>query len=345
MYHYYNEIKDIGEEYSINLISQKNFTEDSIMRYHFIAYPNEKYDYSATSDYVLDVFLKNTLKVKKSNLTELEAFIDDYTKDLTIFFESLLAIVKKVKTDEKYYKIFSLLGLSALLYPLVIRLEAKQLLGKNISSKAITFLDLIEIADVRVYKTRGTDPTRDISYLACDTKSIQEDEIESRLISFINRFMGDATFKSTLENNIYGNVGLKHIFIEYDEQILKNRGNSPYSLQDLININNTSPTIEHIFAQEVRFNFPSRGFGSDEDYISTIHKFGNLTILEKSLNSKATNKTPEQKVIDNVYSKSLFKCTESLNAAIKNNSNDFTKDDVNKRTTELIKFCLNRWSL
>lgn len=345
MYHYYNDIKEIAEEAGINLINQKIFTEDSIMRYHFIAYPNDKYDYNATANYVLDVFLKNVLKSKKSNLTELEHFIKEYVDDLTIFFENLLSVIKKVKSDKKYYKVFSVLGLSALLYPLVIRLETRNLLDKNINSKSITFLDLIETADVRVYKTRGTDPTRDISYLACDSKSIQEVEIENRLISFIKDFMGDTEFKNRLENNIYGNAALKHIFIEYDEEILNKIGNTPYTLQDITKFNNTTPTIEHIFAQEVRFNFPSRGFNSEEEYISKIHKFGNLTLLEKSLNSQAINKTPEQKVLDNIYSKSLFKCTETLNAEIKNNGNNFVKSDVDKRTSTLVSFCLNRWSL
>lgn len=345
MYHYYNEIKEISEEYGISLINHKNFTEDSIMRYHFIAYPNDKYDYNATANYVLDVFLKNVLKSKKSDLNDLESFIKEYVEDLTIFFENLLSIVNKVKTEKKYYKIFSLLGLSALLYPLAIRLETRKLLDITIMSKAITFLDLIEIADLRVYKTRGTDPTRDISYLAYDSKSIQEDEIERRLISFIKNFMGDTQFKSSLENDVYGNAALKHIFIEYDEEFIKTNGNTPYSLQNLINLNQTTPTIEHVFAQEVRFSFPSRGFHSDEEYIAKIHKFGNLTILEKNLNSQAINKTPEQKVLDNIYSKSLFKSTETLNAEIKNNGNNFVKSDVDKRTADLVNFCMNRWSL
>ena len=345
MYHYYNEIKEISEEYGISLINQKNFTEDSIMRYHFIAYPNDKYDYNATANYVLDVFLKNVLKSKKSDLNNLESFIQEYVEDLTIFFENMLIIVNKVKTEKKYYKIFTLLGLSALLYPLVIRLETRKLLDKSIISKAITFLDLIEITDLRVYKTRGTDPTRDISYLAFDSKSIQEDEIEKRLISFIKNFMGDTQFKSSLENDVYGNAALKHIFIEYDEEFIKINGNTPYSLKDLMNLNQTTPTIEHVFAQEVRFSFPSRGFHSDEEYIAKIHKFGNLTILEKNLNSQAINKTPEQKVLDNIYSKSLFKSTETLNAEIKNNGNNFVKSDVDKRTSSLVNFCMTQWSL
>ncbi|MDD2212617.1 MAG: DUF262 domain-containing protein [Clostridia bacterium] len=150
IYHYYNDIKELGEKYGINLINQRNFSEDSIMRYHFIAFPNGKYDYNATASYVLDVFLKNILKERKHDSAELETFITEYIGDLTLFFKSLLDIVKKIQTSEKYYKIFSILGLSALLYPLIIRLETRGLLDKNTTTKNLTFLDLIEIADVRV---------------------------------------------------------------------------------------------------------------------------------------------------------------------------------------------------
>jgi hypothetical protein len=345
IYHYYNDIKELGEKYGINLINQRNFSEDSIMRYHFIAFPNGKYDYNATASYVLDVFLKNILKERKHDSAELETFITEYIGDLTLFFKSLLDIVKKIQTSEKYYKIFSILGLSALLYPLIIRLETRGLLDKNTTIKNLTFLDLIEIADVRVYKTRGTDPTKDVSYLACDSKTIDESEIENRLIGFIKYFMSDTEFKNRLEGDIYGNAALKHVFIEYDEHILESTNQAPYTLQNLMRLNTINPTIEHIFAQEPRFNFPSRGFGSEDEYITKIHKLGNLTLLEKNLNSLALNKTPELKIVDNIYSKSKFKVTEILNAEIKNRGNNFVKADVDSRTSELVNFCMNRWAL
>ena len=71
-------------------------------------------------------------------------------------------------------KKFSKLGISAFLYPLIIRLESLGILEKQINQSLLTFFDLIEIADLRVYKVRGTDPARDISYLARDSKKISE---------------------------------------------------------------------------------------------------------------------------------------------------------------------------
>ena len=57
------------------------------------------------------------------------------------------------------------------------------------------------------------------------------------------------------------------------------------------------------------------------------------------------NKTPELKIVDNIYSKSKFKVTEILNAEIKNRGNNFVKADVDSRTSELVNFCMNRWAL
>jgi hypothetical protein len=345
MYQCFNEIKEIGEDTGISLLSQRTFTEDSIMRYHFIAYPNDLYDYNATANYVLDVFLKNTLKSKKSDLNELDAFIHDYVTDLSEFFVSMLDIVRKVKQSERYYKLFSILGISTLLYPLTIRLQMQGILEKVVWNNKHSFLDLIEIADVRVYKTRGTDPTKDISYLACNARSYSESDIKKGLVTFIKSFMSLTEFKSRLEGDIYGNAALKYVFFEYDEDILKNKGGNPYSIQDLIKLNNTVPTIEHIFAQEVRFNFPGRGFNTDVEYFSTVHRLGNLTLLEKSLNSRGLNKTPEQKVIDQIYSGSKFETTQKLNSKIQNNGNNFEKQDIEKRSAELVDFCVERWKI
>jgi len=72
------------------------------MRYHFLAYRNDdipdRYDYYASIDYVLDIFLKQTLKdVVKQN--ELSTFICDYVSDLSLFFNSLRDLLKKVDNE------------------------------------------------------------------------------------------------------------------------------------------------------------------------------------------------------------------------------------------------------
>jgi len=141
----YNDIREIGEENNITLISQRNFTEDSIMRYHFISFKNDKYDYNATGNYVWDTFLKGTLREIKpvSEKDKLKSFIENYVNDLNLFFKSFLLLLQKIN-QKKYYKIFSILELSTFLYPLTIRLQAMNLLDRPLpNNPKLTFIDLI----------------------------------------------------------------------------------------------------------------------------------------------------------------------------------------------------------
>lgn len=341
MFHYFNEIKTIGDENTIDIIRQRRFSEDSVMRYHFLAYAEDTYDYKATEDYVLKIYLKPTLKNIKSDQAKLEKFIEDYVSDLEDYFQSLAEIVKKVSIKEKYYKLFSILGISAFLYPLTIRLESLGILEKQIHQSQLTYLDLIEIADLRVYKVRGTDPARDISYLARDSKKLSEIEIKDRLISFVKSFMGDTEFSRRLNIEIYPNVGLKHMLIEYDQYLL----NRQYSISELQNINAVTPTVEHIFPRESRFDFPNFGFNSDEEYTGRIHQLGNLTILEKSLNSQCSEKNPDQKINDNFYGKSIFEDPKQISAKVKNRGTSFVESDIGARAKKLTDFCLKRWPI
>ena len=52
----FSAIKEIAEADGtrIPLLSQAGFTEDSVMRYHFLSFPNNYYDFKPTTDYVLE---------------------------------------------------------------------------------------------------------------------------------------------------------------------------------------------------------------------------------------------------------------------------------------------------
>jgi hypothetical protein len=85
----YDSIKERGGKFGldIELISRKQFTEDDILRYHFISYPSDYHDWRLTSEEVLSDFLKVEVKrimggeaTRATN--ELETFVDGYTADL-----------------------------------------------------------------------------------------------------------------------------------------------------------------------------------------------------------------------------------------------------------------------
>jgi len=343
IFHFFTEIKTIGEQNAIDVISSRRFSEDSIMRYHFLAFAKDSYDLNATESYVLDNYLKLTLKPLRGNEDSLRAYINEYVTDLRTFFESFVRLLRRVPSDKKYYKLFSILGLSARLYPLLIRLETRNLLDppEAISGK-LSLIDIIEIADVRVYKVRGRDLRADVSYLARDAKNCSLDHIKQKLFNFINYFMSDSAFAKKLKDPyIYPNVALKHIFIEYSESFLERS----YSLNELIGFNKSVPTVEHIFPREATFRFPNFGFSSIAEYSDINHVLGNLTLLEKSINSQCRNKTPSQKISDGLYGKSSFGDPKKISAHSMNRGSAFTKRDVDERTKKLAEFCMTRWRI
>ena len=204
-----------------------------------------------------------------------------------------------------------------------------------------TMLALIEIADVRVYKVRGTDPRADMSYLARDAKHLKPRDIEAKLVSFVNNFMSDSEFARRLNSDVYPNVVLKYVFTEYNEQLL----GSEYSLQELVEQSETVPTVEHIFSREERFDFPNFGFDTLEEYNDRVNMLGNLTLLEKAINSQCHNKTPGQKISENLYGKSIFEDARRISAEVMNRGSAFVKTDVEARTKRVADFCMRRWRI
>lgn len=337
----YAKIKTIGEDYQISVISSKQFSEDSIMRYHYLAYADDLYDFDASESYVLDTYLKKTLKPMRNTPGKLKKFISDYVNDLQNFFASFTRIVAKVQDTEHYYKMFAILGISATLYPLMIRLETRGLLESPLNSiKDKKFIDLLEKADFRVYKMRGTNPRADMSVLARNAKRFSARDIESNIRWFIQKFMGDDEFDRYLRS-AYHNTPTTHMIIEYCEELKR----APYSLNELISFKKGSPTVEHIFPEQERFDFPNLGFNNIEEYKQLIQTLGNLTVLEKSLNSQCQNRTPDQKVSGGFYERSGYEDAKRISAQVKNSGEPFTRVAIEKRTQLLTGFIKNRWKI
>ncbi|MEI7988603.1 MAG: DUF262 domain-containing HNH endonuclease family protein [Chloroflexota bacterium] len=342
IFHDYTEIKTIGEECQISVISSNKFSEDSIMRYHYLAYADDLYDYDASENYVLDTYLKKTLKPLRTQEAELRKIIENYVNDLKKYYNSTVMVMRKVKTDPKYYKLFSILGLSATLYPLIIRLETRGLLESPlIQMKDKQFLDLIEVTDFRVYKMRGTNPRADMSALARDAKKLSSKDIENKIRYFVQRFMGDDEFERHLKTT-YHNTPTVHMIIEFGEEVINQRA---YNLSELQHFKKTQPTVEHIFPQQERFSFPNLEFDNVDEYKHLIQTIGNLTVLEKTLNSQCQNKIPDQKISGGFYEKSSYEDAKRISAQVKNLGLPFTRNDIEKRTNQFVEFIKLRWKV
>ena len=337
----YDSIKcNGGDKIGINLIKRQNFTEDNILSYHYVTYLSDNYEPSA--EYVFKNIKQRLAEIRKKTdfKEELANFINQYIDSLKSFFTNLNDIITKVGIETKYYKLFVILNFSATLYPLIVKLQEKGILEKDlIGQKYIgkKFFDLVELIDVRVYKTRGTDPKADIVKFVSSINGKSDIDIQNWLLWFNTRWMSKEQFNASLSVNIYGNVALPYIFVNYCEAIRNNE----YSMQELHKIVATTPTIEHILAQTPDFKPESLGFDDMEDFVSYEHRLGNLSLLEKTLNSAVQKKVPLLKV-GLGYDKSLFEMTNKLASYI-TAKQTFAKQDVIDRTEELKDYCIKRW--
>lgn len=339
----YDEIKHLGVENDIDLISGRygDFNEDNIMRYHFITFSEEDYDPSAS--YVLG-YLKRALKELRKHSefkNKIRDFITSYTNSLFTFFEALHDLLRSASKNERYYKVFSILGLSATLYPIATVLNRQGRLETNLVRPDTTFLDLLEIIDVRVYKVRGTDPKADIAKIAysLNNDNLKDSDAEGWLLWFNERWMGAEEFRNNMMGAVYrrSKAVLPHVLLDYSEN-LSNRVLTLDELKDLVK--KKALSLEHILSQKPKFTLKTHGFKSTEEYLEYEHTLGNLTLLEKSLNSSIKNKNVFDKIP--TYDKSTFQVTKNLATNV-SHTNQFKKEDIQHRTGEVVAYLEKKW--
>jgi len=140
------------------------------------------------------------------------------------------------------------------------------------------------------------------------------------------------------------NEGILHILIEVGEDWARATGGSGRSVEELMSFMRTKPSIEHVFAQAPTFEFPSRGFETSEHYLRVNNHLGNLCVLEKDINSRCQNRTPEQKLQEpNLYKQSRFDVTKALVAEVAARGESFVADSLEERTRRLAAFVKKRW--
>ena len=335
----YDDIKLIGVDQNINIISSKQFDEDDLLRHHHICFSEESYD--PTGQQVLDNVKSNLYGLRKiKDITALDSYISNYLNSLLEYVRAFKRIVSRVSDNEDYYKLFSVLGLSVVYYPAITQLEKKKFLDQTLPTKGISVLKMVEIIDVRVLKIREYAGKKHIAEFAysLNNRLWTIKKIEDHLLWFNSHEISNDRFKDYLANyDYYKQTGLlRTLFIDYSERLSE----KTYSLADLRKIMGSDPTIEHILSQNPKFKPRSYGFKNEEDFEEYKNLIGNLTILEKKINSSIKNDDLVEKLTG--YSASKFKMT-SIFATSLSTTKIFRKGDLQNRGQQLVEDFAKRW--
>jgi uncharacterized protein with ParB-like and HNH nuclease domain len=341
----YDHIKLTGENQKIDVISSKQFTEDDLLRHHHICFSEESFDPSA-KQVLENVKSKLSAFGKNKEFEQLDIYISKYLDSLLEYVRAFNRIINKTIDNEDYYKLFSILGLSAVYYPAITQLEKNLYLDQILPGKKISVLKMVEIIDVRVLKIREYAGTKYIANFAFRLNNFvwTIQKIEDHLLWFNSFEISNDRFKDYLANYNYSKVTglLRILFIDYCERLEE----KIYLIAELKKIMESNPTIEHILSQNPKFQLHAYGFENQEEFDKYKHLIGNLTLLEKTINSSIQNDDLVEKVNgsngNNGYRKSKFKMTSILATSI-SITNTFKKEDLEMRNQQLVEDFSKRW--
>jgi hypothetical protein len=287
----FSRIKRLGGElgYKIRQIDRDAFREDDVLRYHYLAFDASGLgvpsggDYSATSDTVLETFLKPALTTLRADKARLEAFIRAYTDDLTDFFGALEQLVEQSRQDVNAYLLWVVQDLSATLYPLIIRLHLKGWTGLASERDARSLVELLALVDLRVFKLRGTNPQADIFRITRELGSSTVESVARDLLAFCERFMPDQLMRSRLvDEDMYRNPAVQRLLLQIEQDDRAAVGEGPLDLAALVALVSDGLTVEHVLPQDPDNSFSVVGYGFPDatDYDLLKHRLGNLLLLE-----------------------------------------------------------------
>ncbi|MDO8777984.1 MAG: DUF262 domain-containing HNH endonuclease family protein [Burkholderiaceae bacterium] len=346
----FSRIKRLAREkgYQIRHIDRDSFREDDVLRYHYFSFDGSDFnviagaDYNATSETVLEVFLKPALSQLRGDPEKLKAFITRYSEDLARFFEGLESLIEATRKDKATYLLFVSQDLAATLYPLTIRLHLNGWLTQAGGGQR-SLQELIELIDLRVFKLRGTNPQADIAWITRGLPNLSIEEVVAKLKEFCRRFMPDALMASRLvDEDLFRNPGLVRMLLEIDEQVRLALKLPLLDIPELAALNQIGLTVEHILPQEPSFDIKAYGFTDDDEYLHHKHRFGNLMLLEGPLNSACNNRTVEEKMsAPNLYRSSSLSSVSALVAG----QTGYQMSDLNTRSAALAVQIAAKWPI
>jgi len=320
----------------------KGLKEDDIQRYHFIIYETEAEKRREISYQYLS-FLKEKIRhLYREDEKESLSYALEYPKDLKKAFFTLKEIItfrEENRIGELLTKIFTLERV-ANFYPLLI---ATWIRFRDKKEKIESILSLIEVIVFRVYAIgrrradAGEGWLYDLAY-KIHRENLEYERIIEELRELIRYYEDDRNFERDLKvENFYDRVARRdkmYLLFEH-EKFLRERSQELLDIR-LEGILTPKFEIEHIWADD-----PSK-LNLSED-LKEIHeqykdKLGNLTIAAKSWNARWGNEPYETKRKE--YQNSILRVQKQLSEF-----EEWSKEQIEKRENEIIKFAIERWRI
>lgn len=346
-----DKINDLfGEifEYSARIESHKHssvvggtdFKEAEMLRHHLGSYPTLPLKKSAMGPRVTTEMtykiIKDYLAHCKEDPLGLGEFIDHYVMDLRDFFKTFVEILDKIDTSKVLFECLYLENLNPRLYPTLVRLYMQPT-----NAKTEELVELITRADFVLSKLFRTESVYNINAVILEnglmylTKTDLLQEIQKICIKADRNFQNKIKDFVQSAFNTDSKAGYHYVFLK---QTCPN-----LTIGDLLKLVTTSQGnfdlgnalgIEHICPQSWGDKEEWRGYGFSDrgEFEGLKHSYGNLLSLEKSLNSKAGDKSPEQKQA--AYGRSHIPYTAQFGSQVEK----FDKEVIIKRNEEAIAF-------
>ncbi len=320
-------------------------SEDSIQRYHFVAFePSAKGEKKYVADY-LDIIKKSCRDEYRANRASALAYVRSYSEDLEKGFYSIREIARYEKDDEirRALEHLFLLRRVANFYPLFVAVWPRL---HDRSAELLQVLRSMETYVVRAYAVgnrRADTGIHELYSLAFEihTGGLSLDDLVPRLVELTKEQASDETFGRNLDAvEFYSQVesqDIRYLLYEYEAELSRTAG-EPLELK-LEPVLSEDYTVEHIWAQ-------NPGPLSDEErreHQDFSDRLGNLTLASRQWNSSwGNNPFKEKREAAWGYSNSSLRVQRIL---AESDALEWRKANIEKRGKELVAFCLKRWNL
>ena len=325
-------------------------------------------------DFILGVAFRiqeNKLKLQGNIVTEIEEklkvnFIEDFLdtlKDTFNFICNLIQQGKKPLEDEENYMVHSLLnlGIPGEIYPIIIKameiknkkllislykaLEAIIIRGKIIDTSAKIYHRL----DGLYQKMSNTDNSIENIIITID-KMINSNEFvifgteeEEPNKNWWWSYWTKEKFELNLNNGIKSLGATKYILWKYENQLREDNKELkiPYDKIKTYDIEHIAPKTEN--KEDMNNGYPVY---DEEFYSKYLNSFGNLILLQESINRRISNKSFKEKLKE--YEKDNNKLIQQKQEILlENNPNEilWTIDKIENREIKIKEFILSKLSL